>query len=70
MAERGGATLSHFDTLKILGRDPWVASPHSKIYQREKLNFWPYTQRQQRQGQRQRWVGDRCVAIRVPTLRV
>jgi hypothetical protein len=30
MAERGGATLSHFDTLKFIGRDPWVASPRSK----------------------------------------
>jgi hypothetical protein len=30
MAVRGAATLSHFDALEFLGRDPWVASPRSK----------------------------------------
>lgn len=36
MAERGTA-LSHFDALEFLGRDPWIAGPHSKNVREQDL---------------------------------
>src|SRR6266849_6012119 len=52
-------------------RDDYPLLPYSLAKQSlsNRLNFWPYIQHQQRPGQRQRWVGNRCVAVHVPTLR-